>query len=127
MSELQQCEMTNCPTFPQAVNQSYAEVSEEFGNLAEISQYVQPSELTRAERRLWLLESIRANMLCYAAEFEWRAMRGCSLPCDGIAPAFTMCKEMRDDALEEVDKIRATYDTNWVTNQLGTRPPQFGI
>lgn len=94
--------------------------------LPEISQYVQPSKLTRAERRLWLLESIRANMLCYAAEIEWRAMRGCSLPCDGIAPAFTMCKEMRDDALEEVDKIRATYDKNWVTNQLRTRRSKSG-
>lgn len=93
-------------------------------NLPEISQHVQPSKLTRAERRLWLLESIRANMLCYAAEIEWRAKRGCSLPFDGIVPSFAMCDEMRDSVLKDVDKIRATYDKNWVTDELGTRPPE---
>lgn len=101
--------------------------------LPEISQYVQPSKLTRAQRRLWLLESIRANMLYYATEIECRAMRGRSLPCDGIAPAFATCNELWDSVLEEVDKIRATYDKDWVTNQLRTRPnrdlssPESGI
>lgn len=94
--------------------------------LPEISQFVQPSKLTRAERRLWLLESIRANMLYYAAELESGAMRGCSLPSDGLLPAFTMCDEMRNDLLEEAEKIRATYHENWIANQLGTRPPESG-
>lgn len=91
--------------------------------LPEISQHVQPSKLTNAQRRVWLLESIRANMLCYAAEIECRAMRRCSLQFDGIAPAFAMCDEMLNSVLKDVDEIRATYDENWVANQLGARCP----
>jgi len=83
-------------------------------------QRIQPSKLTRLQRRLWLLESVRANMLYYASEFEAAALRESSLPSDGIATAFSMCKEMRDSILEGVDEIRATYHQDWVTDQLGT-------
>ncbi len=78
-------------------------------------------ETYTSKRRLWLLESIRTNMPRYATALEWRTMRGCSLPSDGIMPAFSMCGEMRDEFFQEVDKIRATYDENWVANQLRAR------
>jgi len=87
-------------------------------------QRIQPSKLTRAQRRVWLLESVRANMLYYASEFEAAALRGSSLPSDGIAPAFSICKEMRDSILEGVNEIRATYHRNWVSDQLGTQRPE---
>lgn len=85
---------------------------------------IHPSELTRAQRRVWLLESVRANMLYYASEFEAGALRGSSLSSDGIAPAFSMCKEMRDSILEGVEEIRATYHKNWVRDQLGKQRPE---
>jgi hypothetical protein len=90
--------------------------------LREALQRIQPSKLTKVLRRVWLLESIRANMLYYASEIDLAAVRWCSLPGDGVAPAFSMCNEMRDSILEDVNKIRATYGKDWVTNQLRTRP-----